>query len=116
MALAKKILLVDDTRSAVRAMLDETKQYHVVAVPSGEEGLLEFGSPDYALLIVNAKLPGMDGFEFVRRVRRRTELPVYILAERLSSAERRKGDELDIQGYFVHPFDEAAVLTAVSAI
>ena len=116
MSVAKTILIVDDTRSVVRTLLESSERdYHVVLVPSAEEGLLELGLSRYDLLIANVHLPGMDGFELVRQAKRRQpDLPVFMVVERLSAMDRRQGDDLGVGGYFTKPLEREGLLTAVS--
>lgn len=116
MSSEKTILIVDDTRSAVRAILqDLPDRFRVVTVPSAEEGMLELAPARCHLLIANVQLPGMGGLELVRRARkRRPDLPVFLFAKRLSSADRRQGDELGVTGYFSQPLERVEVITAVS--
>jgi DNA-binding response OmpR family regulator len=70
----KKLLVVDDRYEMLdflQSMLELTSEdYEVVAVPSAEEALLELRHANLDLLITDARLPGMSGFDLVRRMRR----------------------------------------------
>ena len=73
MADAKQILVVDDhfeMLEFLRSMLELSNQdCEVRAVPSAEEGTLEITRTKFDLVISDVRLPGMSGFEFIRRLR-----------------------------------------------
>lgn len=69
-----KVLVVEDsivTRTLIRSML-EIHKFQVIEAGSGEEGLeILFKNPDIKMIIVDYNMPGMDGYEFVSRVRKK---------------------------------------------
>ena len=75
MADVKKVLVVDDhfeMLELLRSMLElSNEEYEVLAVPSAEEGWLEMQRTPFDLVITDVRLPGMSGFDFVRRMRKR---------------------------------------------
>jgi CheY-like chemotaxis protein len=84
MADVKQILVVDDhfeVLEFLRSMLQVSNEDHqVLAVPSAEEALLELRLTKFDLLISDVRLPGMSGFDLVRRARRtRPEIPVVMI-------------------------------------
>ncbi len=118
MADVKQILVVDDhfeMLELLRSMLELSgHDYEVLAVPSAEEAMLELLRMKFDLLITDVRLPGMSGFDFVRRVRRRQpDLPVIMITAYSSAQGQKEADELGVYRYFAKPLDTDNVLTAV---
>ncbi len=118
MADVKQILVVDDhfeMLELLRSMLRLAgHDYQVFAVPSAEEGMLELLRTRLDLLITDVRLPGMSGFDFVRRIRRRQpDLPVIMITAYASAQGQKEAEELGVYRYFAKPLDTDAVLTAV---
>ena len=118
MAEAKQILVVDDhfeMLEFLRSMLEVSGQdYEVLAVPSGEEGLLELRRSHFDLLITDVRLPGMSGFDLVRRVRKLgRDLPAIMITAYSSPQGEKEAEELNVFRYFKKPLDTDSMLTAV---
>ncbi len=67
----KRILLVDDEESIREVFTEVLREdgYHVDAVESGIEGLSRLEKEDFDLILVDKKMPGIDGLDFIRQVR-----------------------------------------------
>ncbi len=118
MADAKQILVVDDhfeMLEFLRSMLELSNQdCEVLAVPSAEEGLLELRRSQFDLLITDVRLPGMSGFDLVRRVKALgREMPVIMITAYSSNQGRKEAADLGVYRYFQKPLDTDSVLTAV---
>lgn len=118
MADAKQILVVDDhfeMLEFLRSMLELSNQdCEVLAVPSAEEGLLELRRSQFDLLITDVRLPGMSGFDLVRRLKALgREMPVIMITAYSSSQGKKEANELGVYRYFQKPLDTDSVLTAV---
>jgi DNA-binding response OmpR family regulator len=118
MANVKKILVVDDhfeMLEFLRSMLEMSgHDYEVLAVPSAEEGFLELQRTNFDLLITDVRLPGMSGFELIRRVRRvRPDMAVIMLTAYSTAQGKKEAEELGVLRYFAKPLDTEAMLTAV---
>jgi CheY-like chemotaxis protein/predicted regulator of Ras-like GTPase activity (Roadblock/LC7/MglB family) len=114
----KQILVVDDhfeMLEFLRSMLQvSNKDHQVLAVPSAEEALLELRLTNFDLLISDVRLPGMSGFDLVRRARRlRPDIPVVMITAYSTEQGRAEADELGILRYFEKPLDTDGVLTVV---
>lgn len=99
MADAKQILVVDDhfeMLEFLRSMLELSNQdCEVLAVPSAEEGLLELRRSQFDLLITDVRLPGMSGFDLVRRVKALgREMPVIMITAYSSNQGRKEAADL----------------------
>ncbi len=118
MADAKQILVVDDhfeMLEFLRSMLELSNQdCEVLAVPSAEEGLLELRRAQFDLLITDVRLPGMSGFDLVRRVRALgRDTPVIMITAYSSNQGKKEANDLGVYRYFQKPLDTDSVLTAV---
>jgi DNA-binding response OmpR family regulator len=103
----QQVLIVEDEPAIVAAVRErlEREGFVVRAAPSGEAALtaLDEGEPD--LLLIDLGLPGIDGFELLRRVRARgLDAPVIILTARGDEIDRVVGLELGADDYVVKPF------------
>ncbi len=120
MADVKKVLVVDDhfeMLELLRSMLElSNDQCEVLAVPSAEEGLLELRRTPFDLVITDVRLPGMSGFDLVRRIqklKREKETPVIMITAYSSAEGQKEANELGVLRYFPKPLDTDAVLMAV---
>jgi DNA-binding response OmpR family regulator len=118
MADVKKVLVIDDhfeMLELLRSMLElSNEECEVLAVPSAEEGLLELRRTPFDLVITDVRLPGMSGFDLVRRMQRlKRETPVIMITAYTSSEGQKEANELGVLHYFSKPLDTDAVLMAV---
>ena len=101
------VLLVEDdaplAESTARAL--RTQGWHVDATPRGEPVPLSIERDHYDLLILDIGLPGIDGFETLRRVRAQgSRVPVLMLTARDAIDDRVQGLESGADDYLVKPF------------
>lgn len=118
MADVKQILVVDDhfeMLEFMRTVLQHSgRDYQVLAVPSAEEGMLELLRTPFDLLITDVRLPGMSGFDLIRRVRRaRPELPVIMISGYGIEQGQKEAAALGVVHYFVKPLDSDLLLLTV---
>jgi DNA-binding response OmpR family regulator len=90
--------------------------YRVLQAASGERGLELIASHPVALAILDVGLPGIDGFEVVRRLRPQTAVPVLFLTARDGELDRVLGLELGADDYVTKPFSPREVVARVRAI
>ncbi len=118
MAEVKKVLVIDDhfeMLELLRSMLElSNEECEVLAVPSAEEGMLELRRTHFDLVITDVRLPGMSGFDFVRRMHRfQNQAPVIMITAYSSTEGQKEAEELGVLRYFSKPLDTDAVLMAV---
>ena len=110
-----RVLVVDDERSILRALQTILSRhgYDVSHAETGESALevCARGLPD--LIVLDLGLPGIDGFEVIRRVRERAKTPIIVLSVR--GAERDKVAALDLgaDDYLTKPFGVDELLARV---
>ena len=115
----KKILLVEDEptiRTALRDAL-RAKGYEVDDTMDGAEALRRCQAQgDYDLIVLDVMLPGMDGFEVCRTLRREGQrTPILLLTARGSEDDRVKGLSLGADDYVSKPFSLRELLARVEA-
>jgi len=114
-----RLLIVEDSdslREALRSGLAGVG-YVADAVARGDEGLERVLQGDYDLAIVDIMLPGLDGFELVRRVRASgNAVPVLMLTARDTVADRVMGLDLGADDYLVKPFAVEELLARVRSL
>ncbi|HEU0296659.1 MAG TPA: response regulator [Anaerolineales bacterium] len=104
-----RVLLIDDEQfyfKLIRRSLKES-EYEIEYAQSGNEGLAKIPSFNPEMLIIDLKLPGMDGFEVLERVRRDqkfSHVPVIVITAQDELSEKLKAFELGADDYLVKPF------------
>ena len=114
----KKILIVDDDQDFLQLLEFDLKKhgYAVVAASNGEEGLEKAKAENPALIILDIKMPKMDGYTFVRRLKKDDDTkntPLIVL----TSYEPMK-DMFQLEGvkdYFVKSVDMQGLMKAVDS-
>src|SRR4030067_1014187 len=100
------VLMVEDEVELVRVLRDylERAGFRVQTASTGPEAVSQFqhSTPDIVLLDLN--LPGMDGLDVARAMRRTTSVPIIMVTARVDEADRLVGLELGADYYVVKPF------------
>ena len=116
--MAKRILVVDDEARLVHLLRGYLEQdgYEVATAANGREALLvsrEF-SPD--LIVLDLMMPDMDGWEFMRHMRRERDTPVIMLTARVDENDRIAGLEMGADDYLTKPFSPRELMARVRAV
>jgi excisionase family DNA binding protein len=102
-----RILVVDDD-PAVLDLLGKSlsvSDYEVALVDDGPTALTRLAEVDYDLLIIDLKMPGMDGLSVIREARRRNlDLPVIVVTGFSTEANAIEAINLGVTGYLTKPF------------
>ncbi len=113
-----RILVVDDDRPSLKmtAFLLREEGYTVFTADNGHDALriIDEKTPD--LLILDVMMPGMDGWEVTRQLRRTTNLPIIILSAKGETSDRVYGLDLGADDYLAKPFEPAELLARVRAV
>jgi two-component system copper resistance phosphate regulon response regulator CusR len=114
-----RVLLVEDEEK-VAGLVTRALQAERLAVDNardGREGLDLATSNPYDLLVVDLMLPGLDGTELIRRLRRtNTEVPVLVLTARDGVADKITNFEVGADDYLTKPFAFAELVVRVKAL
>lgn len=116
--MAQKILVIDDEPEIVklvRAYL-ERAGFSVVVAYEGQQALAIFHHEKPNLVVLDLNLPGMDGLDVCRALRRDSEVPIIMLTARLDETDRLIGLELGADDYVVKPFSPREIVARVRAV
>jgi DNA-binding response OmpR family regulator len=112
------ILIIEDEPELVKVLRSylEKAGFHVLWSYRGDNGLSiwEHKRPD--LVILDLNLPGMDGLDVARQIRRRSNTPVIMLTARVEEADQLIGLELGADDYITKPFSPRLVVARVRAV
>lgn len=114
-----RVLVVED-EPKVAAFVSEALSefgFRPHSVASGEEGLDELSSNSYDALILDVMLPGMDGFELLKRAKQGgVQVPTILLTARDALDDRVTGLDLGADDYLPKPFELAELMARLRAI
>jgi DNA-binding response OmpR family regulator len=112
------ILVVDDEPELVRVLRSYLEQagFRVHSSGRGDDALAEIASLQPDLVILDLNLPGMDGLDVAREIRRKGNLPILMLTARVEESDRLVGLELGADDYVVKPFSPREVVARVRSI
>ncbi len=118
LAMARKVLVVDDEPTLVAALRYnlEREGFQVLEAGDGESALHLARSQSPDLVILDVLLPGLDGFEVCRRLRRESAVPIIMLTAKGEEMDRVVGLELGADDYVPKPFSMRELLARVRAL
>ena len=111
------LLVEDDAAIRTALQLALTRQGHQVAVAaSGEEALAIYKSVRPDLIVLDVMLPGVDGFEVCRQIRRTEQLPIILLTARSDDIDVVVGLESGADDYVVKPVQPRVLDARIRAV
>jgi DNA-binding response OmpR family regulator len=110
-----QILIVEDDDAIAKPLAAglEREGFDVTRVSTGEDAL-EAALPD--LVLLDLRLPGMDGTEVCRRLRARSDVPIIVVTAKGEEVDRVVGLELGADDYIVKPFGFRELLARIRAV
>ena len=113
-----KVLIVDDEPKIVRLVVDylEAAGFAVATAGSGHEALMRVRTEAPDLVVLDLGLPGLDGLDVTRALRRDGELPIIMLTCRDDETDRIIGLELGADDYVTKPFSPRELFARVRAV
>jgi DNA-binding response OmpR family regulator len=116
--LEETILLVDDDAALLEvvSIVLSSEGYKVVTAADGAEALREVGQEALDLVILDIMLPRISGFEVLRQIREKSDVPVVMLTAKGQSVDKVVGLELGADDYITKPFDTKELLARIRAI
>ena len=118
MAVKQKILIVDDdTNIAELISLYLTKEcFETMMVEDGEEAIRAFEEFQPNLILLDLMLPGIDGYEVCRTVRKTSSVPIIMLSAKGEIFDKVLGLELGADDFITKPFDMKEVVARIKAV
>ena len=114
----QKILIVDDDTniSELISLYLNKECFETRCEENGEDALKAFSEFHPDLILLDLMLPGMDGYQVCREIRRHSQTPIIMLSARGEEYDRIHGFELGIDDYVVKPFSPKELMMRVAAI
>lgn len=114
----KKILVVDDEPKIIQLTQDylENAGFSVISAGDGERALavIQVEKPD--LVVLDLGLPGMDGLDVCRSIRKTSNLPIIMLTARDEETDKLVGLELGADDYITKPFSPKELVARVRSV
>jgi two-component system response regulator CpxR len=114
----QRVLVIDDDVGLCELVSEylEPEGYKVEAVHNGEAGVERAVSGEHELAVLDVMLPGINGFEVLRRIRARSRLPVVMLTARGDDVDRIVGLEIGADDYLPKPFNPRELVARINAV
>ncbi len=112
------ILVVDDDPNIARlvTLYLEKEHYEVRTAARGDDAVNEFLRLPPDLMLLDVMLPGLDGYQVLKAVRKSSAIPVIMLTARDETFDKVLGLELGADDYITKPFDPKEMVARVKAV
>ena len=113
-----RILYVEDDeriRGSVKLALED-EGWHVDEAGTGEEAILEFDASPSDVVLIDIMLPGIDGFEVCRSIRRRSDVPIIMVTARADTHDVVAGLEAGADDYLTKPLQPKELSARIRAL
>jgi len=113
-----RILVIDDDTELCSLVGEylESEGYQAEAVHDGERGLEKALSGEHVMVVLDVMLPGMNGFDVLRRIRDTSRIPVLLLTARGQDVDRIVGLEIGADDYLPKPFNPRELVARIRAV
>jgi two-component system, OmpR family, response regulator CpxR len=112
------LLLIDDDRSLASLLAEYCAAggFSITSALSGEDGIRMAGQQFFMLIVLDVMLPGIDGFEVLRRLRQTSKTPILMLTTRGAAMDRVHGLESGADDYLAKPFQPEELVARIKTI
>jgi two-component system, OmpR family, response regulator CpxR len=112
------VLLIDDDVELCDLMREffAARGIGVEAIHDGRRGLARALANEHDLILLDVMLPGLEGFEVLRQVRRRCTVPIIMLTARTARADRVAGLDAGADDYLPKPFEPEELIARIRAV
>lgn len=112
------ILIVDDDTTLLDLFGEHLKAsgYRTLLAESGEQGLTLARTDGPDLVVLDVMMPGMDGWEVCRQLRRQSDVPIVFLTAKGEELDKLRGFRLGVDDYVTKPFSFAEVTARIGAV
>lgn len=113
-----RVLLVDDDVELCELLIEflEGEGFSVKAIYDGAGGLETAASGEHDLVVLDVMLPGLTGFEVLRRLRESSSVPVLMLTAKGDEVDRIVGLEMGADDYLAKPFNPRELAARIRAV
>lgn len=112
------ILIVDDDKN-IQMLLElylKNEGFNVETCDTGTDAVQAFRDINPALVLLDVMLPGMNGFEVLAEIRKKSDTPVIMLTAKGATADRVEGLENGADDYVAKPFDSKELIARIKAV
>ncbi len=112
------VLIVDDEPRIIKFLNLKLKAsgYEVITANNGAEALVLTREQAPDLLVLDVVMPGMDGFETLKKIRSFSAVPVIILSARETNVDKVKGLDMGADDYLAKPFNPDELVARIEAV
>ena len=113
-----RLLVIDDDRKLCQLIKEylEPLGYTVELIHNGLDGVERATSGEFEAVVLDVMMPGMDGFEVLKEIRKTSEVPVLMLTSRGDEADRIVGLEIGADDYLPKTFSTRELLARLRAV
>jgi len=113
-----KVLIIEDEveLSNLESLYLKKEGIETTCVESAEEGIALLNNNDYDLILLDINLPGIDGFEFLTKIRKELQVPVIIVSAREADEDIIMGLGIGADEFVIKPFAPKVLVARVRAI
>ncbi|MBM3143506.1 MAG: response regulator transcription factor [Chloroflexi bacterium] len=113
-----KILIIEDEPELVKVLRSylEKSRFDVLTAYRGDTGLSTWENERPDLVLLDLNLPGLDGLDVAREIRRKSDTPIIMLTARVEETDQLIGLELGADDYVTKPFSPRVVAAKVRAV
>lgn len=113
-----KVLIVDDDRNICELLrlYIEKEDYEVVLANNGQQAVEIFAAENPNIVLLDIMLPGLDGWQVCREIRKTSECPIIMLTAKGEVFDKVLGLELGADDYIVKPFETKEVVARIKAV
>ncbi|WP_088104755.1 response regulator transcription factor [Halalkalibacter urbisdiaboli] len=113
-----KVLIADDDPNVceiIRLFFSENN-FEVIEASNGHEALSLFESTNPDIILLDIMMPGMDGYEVCREIRKKADIPIIMLSAKDEEFDRILGLEIGADDYVTKPFSPREIIARIKAI
>ena len=113
----KKVLIIEDDEKITEVERDylEANDFEVELAANGNEGLDKSLANDYDLILLDIMLPGVDGFQICRSIRKVKDTPILMVSAKHEDVDKIRGLGLGADDYIVKPFSPSELVARVKS-
>ena len=113
-----KLLLIDDDNEMVTLLAEflSLEHFRVDTAFDGKRGLHKALSGDYDLILLDVMMPHMNGFQMLKLLRQKSDIPVLMLTAKGDEIDKILGFEMGADDYMSKPFSERELIARIRAI
>lgn len=114
----QRILMIDDDTELCQLMSEFLAQegFAISSAVTGPEGVEAARLTDFGLIILDVMLPGLNGFDVLRQIRKFSRTPIIMLTAKGEDVDRIVGLELGADDYLAKPFNPRELVARIRAI